>query len=119
MGEPLNSVVQLSKYGGPECLRIVELPKPTAGPGEVRVQLLASSINYTETLIRRHLYPQTGAYKAPFVMGYDIVGEVDEIGPGVSGLAIGDRVADMTVTGSNATYRVLKAKDVTPVPTDV
>ncbi|MCL6729767.1 medium chain dehydrogenase/reductase family protein [Sphingomonas hankyongi] len=119
MGEPLNRVVQLSKYGGPECLRIVELPTPTADAGEVRVRLLASSINYTETLIRRHLYPQTAAYRVPFVMGYDIVGEIDEIGPGVSGFAIGDRVADMTVTGSNAAYRVLKANDLTHVPADV
>jgi NADPH:quinone reductase-like Zn-dependent oxidoreductase len=52
-------------------------------------------------------------------MGYDVVGEIDEIGPGVSGFEIGDRVADMTVTGSNATYRLLKAKDLTRVPGDV
>ena len=119
MGEPLNRVVQLSEYGGPECLRIVDLPRPTAAVGEVRVRVLASSINYTETLIRRHIYPQTAAYKTPFIMGYDVVGEIDEIGPGVSGFAIGDRVADMTVTGSNATYRLLKAKDLTAVPRDV
>lgn len=119
MSELPNRVVQLSEYGGPDCLRIVDLQKPAAGPGEVRVRLLASSINYTETLIRRHLYPQTAAYKPPFIMGYDIVGEIDEVGPGVSGFAVGDRVADMTVTGSNATYRLLKAKDLTRVPTDV
>jgi NADPH:quinone reductase len=119
MNEALNRVVQLAEYGGPELLRIVELPRPSAGPGEVRVRVLASSINYTETLIRRRLYPQTAAYKPPFVMGYDVIGEIDEIGADVSGFDIGDRVADMTVTGSNATYRTLKAKDLTRVPTNV
>jgi NADPH:quinone reductase-like Zn-dependent oxidoreductase len=119
MDEPLNRAVQLDRYGGPECLHIVDLPRPTPGAGEVRVRVLASSINYTETLIRRHLYPQTAAHKVPFVMGYDVVGEIDGIGPEVSGFEIGDRVADMTVTGSDATYRILKAKDLTRVPAGV
>jgi NADPH:quinone reductase-like Zn-dependent oxidoreductase len=116
MTNAVNRVVQLAQYGGPECIRVVDLPPPAADDGEVRVRVLASSINYTETLIRRHLYPQTAAYKAPFVLGYDVVGEIDQIGPGVSGFSIGDRVADMTVVGSDATYRTLKAKDLTKVP---
>jgi len=116
MAKPINPAVQLTGYGGPECLRVVDLPIPTPGPGEVRVRVLASSINYTETLIRRHLYPQTAAYKIPFVMGYDVVGEVDELGPDVTDFEIGDCVADMTVVGSDAKYRVLKAKDLTLVP---
>lgn len=117
--EPLNRAVQLAAYGGPECLRIVDLPRPSAGAGEVRVRVLASSINYTETLIRRRLYPQTAAYRVPFVMGYDVVGEIDQIGPGVSGFKLGDRVANMTVIGSNASYRTLKANDLTRVPANV
>lgn len=119
MAEPLNRVVQLTRYGGPECLQVVQLPLPHAGAGEVRVRVLASSINYTETLIRRHLYPQTAGYKVPFVMGYDVVGEIDDIGPGVSSFGIGDRVADLTVVGSDAAYRILKADDVTPVPAGI
>lgn len=119
MSELLNRVVQLERYGGPECLRVVNLPPPTAGDGEVRVRVLASSVNYTETLIRRHLYPQTAAFKVPFVMGYDVVGAVDQVGHQVSGFSLGNRVADMTVTGSNATYRILRADDLTRVPDDV
>jgi NADPH:quinone reductase-like Zn-dependent oxidoreductase len=119
MNEPRNRVVQLSQYGGPECLQILDIPRPEAGPGEVRVRLLASSINYTETLIRRHLYPQTAAYKLPLVMGYDVIGEIDQVGAGVSGFAVGERVADMTVVGSNAAYRTLRAKDLTKVPEGV
>lgn len=119
MNEPLNRVVQLGQYGGPDCLRILDIPRPDAGTGEVRVRLLASSINYTETLIRRHLYPQTAAYKLPLVMGYDVVGEIDQVGADVSGFAVGERVADMTVVGSNAAYRTLRVKDLTKVPEEV
>lgn len=115
----VNRAVQLAEYGGPECLRIVELPVPIPGPGEVRVRVLASSINYTETLIRSHLYPQTAAYKLPFVMGYDVVGEIDEVYPDVIQFKVGDRVADMTVVGSDATYRLLKANNLTPLPKGV
>lgn len=119
MAQPLNRAVQLSDYGGPEYLRVIGAPIPEAGRGEVRVRVLAASINYTETFIRRHLYPQTAAYKVPFIMGYDVVGEIDQVGPGVTQFKIGDQVADMTVTGSDATYRLLKARDVTLVPADV
>lgn len=52
-------------------------------------------------------------------MGYDVVGEIEQLGEGVRGFDVGDRVADMTVVGSNATYRTLKAKDLTRVPMDV
>lgn len=119
MAELLNRAVQLQAYGEPEALRIVELPLPTPASGELRVRVLASSVNYTETLIRRHLYPQTAAYKLPFVMGYDVVGKVDQLGAGVTGFKIGDHVADMTVVGSDAMYRILQAKDVTLVPPEV
>ena len=119
MTGPTNKVVQLSRYGGPENLRTAEIETPAAGRGEVRIRVLASSLNYTEVLIRKHLYPQTAGLKPPFVMGYDVVGDVDQVGEGVTGLAIGDRVADMTVVGSNATYRLLKAKNLTRVPLGV
>lgn len=119
MAQSLNRAVELSHYGGPELLRVIGAPMPQAGPGEVRVRVLAASINYTETLIRRHLYPQTAAYKPPFIMGYDVVGEIDQLGPGVTRFELGDRVADMTVTGSNAAYALLRASDVVRVPSEV
>jgi NADPH:quinone reductase-like Zn-dependent oxidoreductase len=55
--------------------------------------------------------------RPPFVMGYDLVGEIDQLGDGVSGFDLGDRVADMTVIGSNAAYRTLRADRLTRVPT--
>lgn len=114
-----NRVVQVSRFGEPDGLEVVDAPLPTAGRGEVRVRVLASSLEYTDVVIRRHLYAQTMRRRPPFVMGYDVVGEIDQIGDGVSGLQVGDRVADMTVLGSNATYRTLRADDVVRVPAGV
>ncbi|WP_245330205.1 alcohol dehydrogenase catalytic domain-containing protein [Bradyrhizobium sp. AS23.2] len=85
MAEPRNQVVQVRRFGGPEGLEVVEVPLPTAGRGEVRVRVLASGLEYTDVTIRRHLYPQTSARRPPFVLGYDVVGEIDQLGDGVSG----------------------------------
>jgi NADPH:quinone reductase-like Zn-dependent oxidoreductase len=119
MSEPRNRVVQVRRFGGPDGLEVVDAPLPKAGRHEVRVRVLASSLNYTEVLIRRHLYPQTMHLRPPFVMGYDVVGEIDQIGDSVRDFHIGDRVADMTVVGSNADYRTLRANDVARVPVGV
>lgn len=114
--EPRNRAVHVRRFGDADGLAVVDVPLPTAGPGELRVRVLASSLHYTDVLIRRHLYPQTSAYRLPFVMGYDVVGEIDQLGPGVLGFELGERVADMTVTGSNAAYRTLRAARVVRVP---
>jgi len=119
MREPRNQVVQVSRFGGPDDLEVVDAPVPTADRGEVRVRVLASGLEYTDVLIRRHLYPQTMRRRPPFVMGYDVVGEIDQLGEGVRGFELGDRVADMTVVGSNAAYRTLRASDLTRVPAGV
>jgi NADPH:quinone reductase-like Zn-dependent oxidoreductase len=110
-----NPTVRLTGFGGPERIQIVDEPLPSAGPREVRVRVLASSVQFTDTVIRRHRYPQVRD-KPPFVLGYDVVGEVDQIGEGVRGIELGDRVADLTVIGSNARYRTLRADRVTRVP---
>jgi NADPH:quinone reductase-like Zn-dependent oxidoreductase len=113
-----NLVVQMKGFGGPEQIEIVDAPLPTAGPGEVRVRVLASSVQFTDTVIRRHRYPHVHG-KPPLVLGYDVVGEIDQVGEGVRELAIGDRVADLTVIGSNAQYRTLRANRVTRLSRDV
>src|SRR5215468_4241435 len=119
MKEPRNRVVHVTRFGGPDGLAVVDALLPAAGRGEVRVRVLASGLEYTDVLIRRHLYPQTAARRPPFVLGYDVVGEIDQLGDGVSGLQLGDRVADMTVVGSNASYRTLRADRLTRVPVGV
>jgi NADPH:quinone reductase-like Zn-dependent oxidoreductase len=114
--EKHNRVLQVRRFGGPDGLEVVDAPLPTAGRGEVRVRVLASGLEYTDVLIRRHLYPQTMRRRPPFVMGYDVIGEIDQLGDGVSGFRLGDRVADMTVVGSNAVYRTLRADRLARVP---
>src|SRR5499427_7528380 len=119
MREPRNRVVQVRRFGGPDGLEVVDAPSPHAGRGEVRVRVLASGLEYTDVVIRRHLYPQTMRRRPPFVLGYDVIGEIDQLGDGVRGCQIGDRVADMTVLGSNAAYRTLRADRPTRVPAGV
>jgi NADPH:quinone reductase-like Zn-dependent oxidoreductase len=117
--EPRNRVVQVRRFGGPDELEVLDTPLPTASRNEVRVRVLASGLEYTDVTIRRHLYAQTMRLRPPFVMGYDVVGEIDQLGDGVSGFALGDRVADVTVVGSNAAYRTLRADHLVDVPARV
>jgi NADPH:quinone reductase-like Zn-dependent oxidoreductase len=117
--EVKNRVVQVRRFGDPDGLEVVDAPLPSARRGEVRVHVLASGLEYTDVVIRRHLYPQTMSRLPPFVLGYDVVGEIDQLGDGVSGFQLGDRVADMTVLGSNAAYRTLRADHLTRVPAGV
>src|SRR5512144_6519 len=101
MRDPRNRVVKVRRFGGPDGLEVVDAPLPAAGRGEVRVRVLASALEYTDVLIRRHLYPQTSYRRPPFVLGYGAVGEIDQLGDGVHEFQVGNRVADMTVLGSN------------------
>jgi len=70
-------------------------------------------------VIRRRLYPQTMRRRPAFVLGHDVVGDIDQLGDGVSGFQLGDRVADLTVFGSNAAYCTLRADRLTRVPAGV
>src|SRR3974390_481022 len=119
MSEVNNRVVQVRRFGDPDELELVDAPLPAAGRGEVRVRVLASRVEYTDVVIRRRLYAQTMLRRPPLVLGYNVVGEIDQFGDGVSGLQVGDRVADMTVVGSNAKYRTLRADRLVRVPAGV
>ena len=118
MREPRNRVVQVRRFGGPDGLEVVDAALPRAERGQVRVRVRASGLEYTDVVIRRRLYPQTMRRRPPFV-GYDVVGEIDQLGDGVSGFQLGDRVADLTVLGSNAAYCTLRADRLTHVPAGV
>lgn len=112
--------VVISKRGGPEVLELVtetELPEP--GPGEVRVRIKATSVAFTDTLIRRGVYIATRKKALPFSPGYDIAGVVDKQGPGVTRFAPGDMVVDLTVTGGYSEYICLPEERLTLVPPGV
>ena len=101
-------VLMLRKLGGPDGFAVVERPVPEPGAGEVLVKVLAASVQFTDVLLRKGRYPDLKD-KPPLVLGYDLVGEVVKVGPDVASPSIGQRVADLTVTGSYAQYRTLKA----------
>jgi len=116
MVDQVNRVVLVRRFGEVDGLEVAEVPLPNARRGEVRVRVLASSIEYTDTLIRRHRYPQTMFSRTPLVLGYDVVGEIDQLGDGVRGFSLGDKVADLTVVGSNTSFRTLRARNLVRVP---
>src|SRR6185312_16185663 len=83
--------VRFHEIGGPEVLRIEELPRREPGSGEVRIQVAAIGLNRAEALFRRDKYTQKP--ELPSRIGYDAAGVVDAVGPDVTGLRVGDRVA--------------------------
>jgi NADPH:quinone reductase-like Zn-dependent oxidoreductase len=79
---------RFSQFGGPEVLEIVDLPDPHAGPGEVRIAVRAAGINASDWKKREGLMDD----ELPQTLGYEAAGVVDEVGEGVVGVTIGDRV---------------------------
>lgn len=104
----VQSVLVLKRFGGPGEFALVDRPVPSPGFGEILVKVLAASVQFTDVMLRKGQYPDLKE-KPPLVLGYDLVGEVVQIGPGVTTPALGQRVADLTMTGSYAQYRTLKA----------
>ncbi|HZS41983.1 MAG TPA: zinc-binding dehydrogenase [Polyangia bacterium] len=82
--------VTLHQHGGPEVLRVEELPEPVAGPGEVRVRVQAVAMNHVDLWVRRGMPHLKLRY--PFLLGADVAGVVDALGPGVAGLNVGDEI---------------------------
>ena len=112
--------IQISKFGDPNVMKLVteaELPKPAAG--QVRIRVIAASAAMTDTMIRRGRYPGIGKKQLPLTPGYDIAGLVDEVGEGVSEFAIGDTVADMTITGGYSQYMCVNSDRLTKVPSGI
>jgi NADPH:quinone reductase len=93
--------VIVERFGGPEVLRVVEDDDPRPGPGEVRVKVLAAGVSFTDSQLRAGTYIPGGP-KPPFTPGYELVGVVEELGPGCSRLREGDRVGALTVWGADA-----------------
>jgi NADPH2:quinone reductase len=82
--------IVLDRHGGPEVLRVREIPDPVPGPGEVRVRVEAVGVNYAEVLSRKGLYGW--APPLPYTLGMEAAGTIDALGAGVEGRAVGERV---------------------------
>ena len=106
--------VVLTGTGGPEVLQVQERPDPVAGPGEVRIAVRAAGINFADTMARVGLYPD--APKTPCVLGYEVAGEVESVGDGVTDFKPGDRVMAGTRFTGQAELVVVAAEQVLPLP---
>jgi NADPH:quinone reductase-like Zn-dependent oxidoreductase len=90
----------ITRAGAPEVLKVQEWPEPEPRSGEVRIRTRFAGINFADIAARIGIYRD--APKIPFVAGYEVSGTVDRLGPGVLGLAVGDRVLAMTMFGGYA-----------------
>jgi len=109
--------VVCSELGGPDRLSLEDVDPPIAGEGQVVVDIKAASVNFPDLLTIRGMY-QIKA-EPPFVPGFESAGVVSAIGPGVSTLAVGDRVAAFGTFGAFAERWAVDATNCIPLPDDV
>jgi NADPH2:quinone reductase len=107
--------VYVEQPGGVENLKYADLPKPSPGPGQALVKIIASGVNYIDVYFRKGVYPAP----PPIVLGSEGAGVVEEIGPDVTNVAPGDRVAYAMARGSYAEYAVVPAWQLVKIPASV
>ena len=103
----------VSHYGGPDALRVIEEECPQPQAGEVRVRVLAAGVSLPDVMAREGTHPETPP--VPFTPGWDLVGEVDQLGTGVSGLEPGQMVAALPIHGGYAEFVCLPQRELVPV----
>jgi NADPH:quinone reductase-like Zn-dependent oxidoreductase len=99
-GGAIMHAIWMMKRGGPEVLKVREASDPQPGANEVRIRVKASGLNFADIMARLGLYP--AAPKPPCVLGYEVSGTIDQVGPQVQGFSVGDRVVAMTPFGGHA-----------------
>lgn len=104
--------IEIAKTGGPEVLALVERDPGPPGPDQARIRVAAAGVNFIDVYFRTGLYPRP----LPFVAGLEGAGRVEAVGPGVHGLAPGDRVAWASAPGSYAEALVAPAAALVRVP---
>jgi NADPH:quinone reductase len=104
--------IRVHEHGGPEVMKLEDVPVPEPGPKQALVRLAASGVNFID------VYFRTGLYKAetPTAIGSEAAGVVEKIGPGVTEVAVGDRVAYAMARGSYAEYAVVAAAGLVKLP---
>ncbi|MEY4555981.1 MAG: hypothetical protein RL093_1100 [Pseudomonadota bacterium] len=108
-------VVEITGGAGPaESLVPSERPDPVAGPGQIRIRVRAAGINRPDILQRLGRYPAPPG--ASDILGLEVAGEVDQVGPGVTRWSIGDRACALLGGGGYAELAVVDARHVLPVP---
>ncbi|MFD6271248.1 NADP-dependent oxidoreductase [Nocardia asteroides] len=115
--------VVVHTFGGPEALELVDVAVPVPGPGQIRIRVAAAAVNPVDAVTRAGLLVEAGlmAPRAVTGIGWDVAGEIDAVGAGVTGFAVGQRVIGLRdlldrSLGSYADYLVLDAAAVAAAP---
>jgi NADPH2:quinone reductase len=107
--------IVVKEFGGPEVMKLEEVPTPRPGAGQVLVSIKAAGVNPVDALIRSGNY---GERPRPYTPGFDAAGVVEAIGSGVKQIQSGDRVyLDGSVTGTYATHALCEQSQIHPLPT--
>jgi NADPH2:quinone reductase len=106
--------VIVTHYGGPDALQVIEEARPEPKRGEVRVSVLAAGVALPDIMAREGVHPETP--RVPYTPGWDLVGVVDRLGDGVSGIEPGQTVAAMPIHGAYAEYVCLPQRELVRVP---
>jgi NADPH2:quinone reductase len=109
-----NTRIIVTHYGGPDALQVVEEECPEPKHGEVRVKVLAAGVSLPDVMAREGVHPETPS--VPFTPGWDLVGVVDRLGAGISGVEPGQIVAAMPIHGAYAEFVCLPQRELIPVP---
>ena len=104
----------VTHYGGPDALQVLEEECPEPKRGEVRVRVLTAGVALPDLLMREGVHPETPPL--PFTPGWDLVGVVDRLGDGVSGIEPGQIVAALPISGAYAEFICLPQRERVPVP---
>ena len=106
--------IVVAHYGGPDELRAVDEECPEPKRGEVRVKVMAAGVSLPDVLMREGVHPETP--RVPFTPGWDLVGVVDHVGDGVTGVERGQTVAALPVFGAYTEFICLRQGQLVPVP---
>jgi NADPH2:quinone reductase len=107
--------IRVHEIGGPDVLRLDEIPDPSAGAGDLLIDVEAIGVNFIEIYQREGLYP----IARPFTLGAEAAGTVRAVGSGVQGFNVGDRVVSQSVKGSYAERAVVPADKAVCIPKSV
>jgi len=106
--------VLIDEFGGPDVLRIGDAEKPIPGEGQVLVQVAATSVNGPDLVQRQGKYPPPKGDSD--ILGLEVAGTIAELGPGVGGWSVGDRVMSLVGGGGYAEYATAYADHLIPIP---
>src|SRR5262245_35496107 len=111
-------VIRVAAYGGPEVLRLEDMPMPAPGPGQALVRVAAAGVNFTDIEHRRGALANVAFYGSslPSGVGHEGAGEILALGPDVNGWRLGERVAWVGVFGSYATHLLVPVALLVRVP---